>query len=66
VASVAGFYIIIVLGRVMAKIELTEAEKREMLECLEKGKPLDDRFRFLLFGDKRNAKLIFNNDIENH
>ena len=39
----------------MAKIELTEGEKREILECLEKGKPLEDKFRFLLFGDKRLA-----------
>jgi len=44
----------------MAKIELTESEKREIIECLEKGKPLDDKFRFLLFGDKREVELIWN------
>jgi hypothetical protein len=44
----------------MAKIELTESEKREILDCLENGKPLDDKFRFLLFGDKREVELVWN------
>lgn len=44
----------------MAKVELTEAEKREILQCLETGKPLDDKFRFLLFGDKREVELVWN------
>jgi len=44
----------------MAKVELTETEKREILQCLEDGKPLDDKFRFLLFGDKREVELVWN------
>jgi DNA modification methylase len=44
----------------MAKVELTETEKREILQCLEEGKPLDDKFRFLLFGDKREVELVWN------
>jgi len=44
----------------MAKIELTDAEKREILQCLEEGRPLHDRFRFLLFGDKREVELVWN------
>jgi DNA modification methylase len=44
----------------MAKVELTESEKREILQCLEEGKPLDDKFRFLLFGDKREVELVWN------
>ena len=44
----------------MAKVELTETEKREILDCLENGKPLDDKFRFLLFGDKREVELVWN------
>jgi len=44
----------------MAKVELTEAEKREILKCLEEGKPLHDKFRFLLFGDKREVELVWN------
>ena len=44
----------------MAKIELTDAEKREVLECLERGKPLEDKYRFLLFGDRREVELVWN------
>ena len=44
----------------MAKVELSESEKREILQCLEHGKPLDDKFRFLLFGDKREVELVWN------
>ena len=44
----------------MAKVELTETEKREILQCLEEGKPLSDKFRFLLFGDKREVELVWN------
>ena len=47
-------------GYLMAKVELTESEKREILQCLEEGKPLDDKFRFLLFGDKREVELVWN------
>mgnify|MGYP001593801871 CR=1 FL=1 len=43
-----------------SKVELTESEKREILQCLEEGKPLDDKFRFLLFGDKREVELVWN------
>jgi len=44
----------------MAKVELTETEKREILKCLEEGKPLSDKYRFLLFGDKREVELVWN------
>jgi DNA modification methylase len=47
-------------NREMAKVELTETEKREILQCLEEGKPLHDKFRFLLFGDKREVELVWN------
>ena len=48
------------LESTMAKIELTESEKREILDCLENGKPLSDKYRFLLFGDKREVELVWN------
>jgi hypothetical protein len=44
----------------MAKVELSESEKREILQCLEEGKPLSDKYRFLLFGDKREVELVWN------
>lgn len=44
----------------MAKVELTETEKREILLCLEEGKPLSDKYRFLLFGEKKEVELVWN------
>ena len=34
-------------------MKLTESEKREILQLIEKDKPLPDKYRFLLFDDKR-------------
>jgi site-specific DNA-methyltransferase (adenine-specific)/adenine-specific DNA-methyltransferase len=40
--------------------ELTDAEKRDIIKLIEQGKPLPERFRFLLFEDKREVELIWN------
>src|SRR5687767_8358314 len=42
----------------MAK--LTEQEKQEIARFLESGKPLPDKYRFLLFDDKREVELVWN------
>ena len=42
------------------KIHLSEADRREIDDRINRGLPLDDRFRFLLFGDKRQVELIWN------
>jgi len=50
----------------MAK--LTEQEQQEIIRYLESGKPLPDKYRFLLFDDKREVELVWNgktNDICN-
>ena len=39
---------------------LTENEKRDLFKLVEAGKPLPDKFRFLLFGDKREVELVWN------
>ncbi|HLF97812.1 MAG TPA: site-specific DNA-methyltransferase [Methylococcaceae bacterium] len=39
---------------------LTEQEKQEILRYLEADKPLPDKYRFLLFGDKREVELVWN------
>lgn len=47
---------------------LSEPEKQEIIRLLEKGKPLPDKYRFLLFDDKREVELIWNgktNDVCN-
>ena len=41
-------------------MKLTENEIRDINKYLEAGKPLPDKFRFLLFEDKREVELIWN------
>jgi len=42
----------------MAK--LTEQEQQEIIRHMEAGKPLPDKYRFLLFEDKREVELVWN------
>ena len=39
---------------------LTEQEQQEIIRFLEENKPLPDKFRFLLFEDKREVELVWN------
>ncbi|MBX3175915.1 MAG: site-specific DNA-methyltransferase [Candidatus Hydrogenedentes bacterium] len=39
---------------------LTEQEKQEILRFIEADKPLPDKYRFLLFEDKREVELVWN------
>jgi len=39
---------------------LTEQEQQEVLRYVEADKPLPDRYRFLLFDDKREVELVWN------
>jgi len=39
---------------------LTDAEKQEILRFVEADKPLPDKYRFLLFDDKREVELVWN------
>ena len=41
-------------------MRLTDSEKREILKLVEAGKPLPDKYRFLLFDDKREVELVWN------
>ncbi len=41
-------------------MKLTDDEKREILRLIDAGKPLPDKYRFLLFDDKREVELIWN------
>ncbi len=41
-------------------MKLTDHEKREILKLLSADKPLPDKYRFLLFDDKREVELIWN------
>lgn len=42
------------------KYELTPAEKRDLIKLIEQGKPLPEKYRFLLFDDKREVELVWN------
>jgi hypothetical protein len=42
----------------MAK--LTEQEQQEIIRYVEADKPLPDKYRFLLFEDKREVELVWN------
>jgi DNA modification methylase len=41
-------------------MKLTENEKREVINCLDRDKPLPEQYRFLLFDDKREVELVWN------
>jgi DNA modification methylase len=40
--------------------DLSESEKRDLIALIEKGKPLPEKYRFLLFADKREVELVWN------
>ena len=39
---------------------LTDTEKQDIIRLLEAGKPLPEKYRFLLFDDKREVELVWN------
>jgi len=41
-------------------MKLTENEKRDAIKLIEAGKPLPDKYRFLLFDDDREVELLWN------
>ena len=42
------------------KYDLSDAEKRDLIKLINEGKPLPEKYRFLLFADKREVELIWN------
>ena len=40
--------------------DLSDAEKRDLIALIQAGKPLPDRFCFLLFADRREVELVWN------
>lgn len=41
-------------------MKLTDIEKRDVIKYLEAGKPLPEKYRFLLFDDEREVELVWN------
>lgn len=55
-------------NRIKYIMKLTDNEIRDVVKYLEDGKPLPDKYRFMLFDDKREVELIWNgktNDVTN-
>src|SRR3990172_4724673 len=40
--------------------DLTDAEKRDLTQLIQQGKPLPEKYRFLLFEDKKEVELVWN------
>jgi site-specific DNA-methyltransferase (adenine-specific)/adenine-specific DNA-methyltransferase len=40
--------------------ELTDAEKRDLIKLTNQGQPIPEKYRFLLFEDKREVELVWN------
>lgn len=40
--------------------DLTDAEKRDLTQLIVEGRPLPERYRFILFEDKREVELVWN------
>lgn len=40
--------------------DLSDAEKRDLIALIQEGKPLPEKYRFLLFEDKREVELAWN------
>ena len=43
-----------------AQYELSDAEKRDLIKLIEQGRTLPEKYRFLLFDDKREVELVWN------
>ncbi|MDZ7591034.1 MAG: hypothetical protein U5L05_10170 [Rubrivivax sp.] len=40
--------------------DLSDAEKRDLIALIQQGKPLPEKYRFILFEDKREVELVCN------
>jgi site-specific DNA-methyltransferase (adenine-specific)/adenine-specific DNA-methyltransferase len=48
------------MARETSQYDLSDAEKRDLIKLIEEGKPLPEKYRFLLFADKREVELVWN------
>ncbi len=47
-------------SRGSSSYELSDTEKRDLIKLIEQGKPLPEKYRFLLFADKKEVELVWN------
>ncbi|MGE0407696.1 MAG: DNA methyltransferase, partial [Amphiplicatus sp.] len=48
------------MARLKPAYELTPGEQRDLVELIQQGKPLPEKYRFILFEDKREVELVWN------
>ena len=44
-------------------MKLTDNEKRDIVKLIEQNKDIPEKYRFLLFGDKRKVEITWNNKV---
>lgn len=47
-------------GQEKKSYDLSEAEQRDLVTLIQQGKPLPEKYRFVLFEDKREVELVWN------
>jgi len=47
-------------GQEKKSYDLSEAEQRDLVTLIQQGKPLPEKYRFILFEDKREVELVWN------
>jgi hypothetical protein len=40
--------------------ELSDGERRDLISLIQQGKPIPEKYRFILFEDKREVELLWN------
>lgn len=40
--------------------DLSDAEKRDLIALIQQGRPLPEKYRFILFEDRREVELVWN------
>ena len=46
------------MARHDSTVDLSDAEKRDLIALIQSGKPLPDKYRFILFEDKPEVELV--------
>ena len=48
------------MAKTSTAYDLSDAEKRDLISLIQQGKPLPEKYRFVLFEDKREVELVWN------
>ena len=48
------------MARTTQTYDLSDADKRDLINLIQQGKPLPEKYRFILFADKAEVELVWN------